>query len=86
MIGDEMVVIRKLTVGHTLKDGGMHFVSGQPVLRNTAKIHLIRVTPEEQSVEVWIINHNGDILLWKVLNKHMPMALECDINFKDEEL
>ena len=72
--------IRKISVGPDYKGGAMHYIVGQSVLGDTNEIHLIRLDPEKQSIKIYIINKNNEVLLWKEFNSTIPISIEYNIN------
>tara|TARA_R100001015_G_C4503101_1_gene77024 strand:- start:264 stop:488 length:225 start_codon:yes stop_codon:yes gene_type:complete len=72
--------IRKISIGSNYKSDAMHYLVGQEVLGGKYFIHLIQYVEKSDSIKIWIQN-NGEILLWKEFNSHMPVSIEYNINF-----
>ena len=73
--------IRKISIGPDYKGGAMHYLVGQKVLGDTSEIHLIRINLEKESVQIFIINLNKEVILWKEFNSTIPISIEYNINF-----
>ena len=71
--------IRKITIGIDYKNS-MHYVVGQDVLGGYYVIHAI-ISNEEMSYEVYIENKEKEIVLWKEINKNLPIVIEFNINY-----
>ena len=72
------MIIRLVTIGANYKDA-MNYLRGQEVMRGSAIIDTIRMTPIG-SVEVWVLK-SGEIFLWKTFTSTMPISLEFDLDF-----
>jgi hypothetical protein len=72
--------IRKISVGPDYKGGAMHYIVGQSILGDTNEIHLIKLDPEKQSIKIYIINSNSEVLLWKEFSSTVPISIEYNIN------
>jgi hypothetical protein len=72
--------IRKISIGPDYKGGAMHYIVGQKVLGDTNEIDLIRVNPEKQSIQIFIINEKKEIVLWKEFTSTIPISIEYNIN------
>lgn len=72
--------IRKISIGPDYKGGAMHYIVGQKVLGDTNEIDLIRVNPEKQSVQIFIINEKKEVVLWKEFTSTIPISIEYNIN------
>jgi hypothetical protein len=72
--------IRKISVGPDYKGGAMHYIVGQSVLGDTNEIHLIKLDPDKQSIKIYIINTNSEVLLWKEFSSTVPISIEYNIN------
>ena len=72
--------IRKISVGPDYKNGAMHYLVGQRVLGDTNEIYLIRLNPEKQSFQVYIINEKEEVILWKEFTSTVPISIEYNIN------
>jgi hypothetical protein len=72
--------IRKISVGPDYKGGAMHYIVGQSILGDTNEIHLIKLDPEKQSIKIYIINKNNEVLLWKEFSSTVPISIEYNIN------
>ena len=73
--------IRKIAVGPDYKNGAMHYVVGQEILKGTYKIHNIRYDDSNDSFKIWIEStYNQEIVLWKQFI-NMPVSIEYNINF-----
>ena len=73
--------IRKVSVGPDYKSGAMHYIVGQEVLNGNYIIHLIKHDNESNSIKLWIINKDEEIVLWKEFSPTMPISMEYNINF-----
>lgn len=72
--------IRKISIGPDYKGGAMHYIVGQKVLGDTNEIHLIRVNPNKQSIQIFIINEKEEVVLWKEFTSTIPISIEYNIN------
>jgi hypothetical protein len=73
--------IRKIAVGPDYKNGAMHYVVGQEVLKGTYVIHLIKYVHSEDSFKIWIEStHKKEVMIWKQFVS-MPVSIEYNINF-----
>jgi hypothetical protein len=72
--------IRKISVGPDYKGGAMHYIVGQSILGDTNEIHLIKLDPDKQSIKIYIINSNSEVLLWKEFSSTVPISIEYNIN------
>ena len=72
--------IRKISIGSNYKSDAMHYIVGQEVLGGKYVIHLIQYVQRSDSIKIWI-EREGEILLWKEFNSHMPVSIEYNINF-----
>ncbi len=72
--------IRKISIGPDYKGGAMHYIVGQKVLGDTNEIELIRVNPEKQSIQIFIINEKKEVVLWKEFTSTIPISIEYNIN------
>ena len=72
--------IRKISIGPDYKGGAMHFIVGQKVLGDTNEIDLIRVNPDKQSIQIFIINEKKEVVLWKEFTSTIPISIEYNIN------
>jgi hypothetical protein len=70
--------IRKITIGIDYKNS-MHYVVGQEVLGSSYKIHAI--TFDDYGYFVWIENNDNEIVVWKNINKNLPIVVEFNINY-----
>jgi hypothetical protein len=58
----------------------MHYIVGQKVLGDTNEIDLIRVNPDKQSIQIFIINEKKEVVLWKEFTSTIPISIEYNIN------
>jgi hypothetical protein len=72
--------IRKISIGPDYKGGAMHYIVGQKVLGDTNEIELIRVNPDKQSIQIFIINEKKEVVLWKEFTSTIPISIEYNIN------
>lgn len=73
--------IRKIAIGPDYKQGAMHYVVGQEVLKGAYIIHLIRYAVADDSFKIWIESkENKEVVLWKRF-VNMPVSVEYNINF-----
>ena len=72
--------IRKISIGPDYKGGAMHYLVGQKVLGDTNEIHLIRLNPEKESIQIFIINEKAEVVLWKEFTSTIPISIEYNIN------
>ena len=72
--------IRKVSIGPDYKGGAMHYLVGQKVFGDTNEIHLIRLNPTKESIQIYIINEKSEIVLWKEFNSTIPISIEYNIN------
>jgi len=72
--------IRKISIGPDYKGGAMHYIVGQSILGDSNEIHLIKLDPVRQSIKIYIINKNSEVLLWKEFNSTIPISIEYNIN------
>ena len=72
--------IRKISIGPDYKGGAMHYIVGQKVLGDTNEIELIRVNPNKQSIQIFIINEKKEVVLWKEFTSTIPISIEYNIN------
>jgi hypothetical protein len=72
--------IRKISVGPDYKGGAMHYIVGQSILGDTNEIHLIKLDPDKQSIKIYIINSNSEVVLWKEFSSTVPVSIEYNIN------
>ena len=70
--------IRKITIGIDYKNS-MHYVVGQEVLGGSYRIHAITV--DDFGYFVWIENNDNEIIVWKNINKNLPIVVEFNINY-----
>ncbi len=73
--------IRKISIGTDYKSGAMHYIVGQEVLNASHSIHLIKFDSELDSIKIWIINEQEEVLLWKEFTSTMPISIEYNVNF-----
>jgi hypothetical protein len=73
--------VRKVSIGPDYKGGAMHYIVGQKVLNETNEIHLIKIDSDKQSIKIYIINDNQEVMLWKEFTSTMPIAIEYNINY-----
>ena len=73
--------IRKIAIGPDYKSGAMHYIVGQKILGDTNEIHLIRLNPEKESIQIFIINEKAEVVLWKEFNSSIPISIEYNINY-----
>jgi len=73
--------IRKVSVGPDYKSGAMHYIVGQEVLNGNYIIHLIKHDNDSNSVKLWIVNVDKEVVLWKEFSSTMPISMEYNINF-----
>lgn len=73
--------IRKISIGPDYKSGAMHYIMGQRVLDSSHEIHLIKLNVEKKSFEVYVMNGNNEVFLWKEFTQMMPIVVEYNINF-----
>jgi hypothetical protein len=73
--------VRKVSIGPDYKGGAMHYIVGQKVLNETNEIHLIKIDSDKQSIKIYIINENEEVMLWKEFTSTMPIAIEYNINY-----
>ena len=69
--------IRKITIGIDYKNS-MHYLVGQTVLTHYV-LHAITIN-EVGSYLVWI-EKDQEIILWKEINKNLPIVIEFNINY-----
>lgn len=72
--------IRKISIGPDYKGGAMHYIVGQNVLGDTNEIHLIKLNHEKGSIQIYIINAKGEVVLWKEFTSTIPVSIEYNIN------
>ena len=72
------MIIRKISIGTDYK-GAMHYLNGQPVMKDSATIHEILQRPH--GIEVWVVNKEGEVYLWKCFTPTIPISIEYNINF-----
>ena len=72
--------IRKISIGPDYKGGAMHYIVGQKILGDTNEIHLIRLNPEKESIQIFIINEKSEVVLWKEFTSTIPISIEYNIN------
>tara|TARA_B100001057_G_scaffold357556_1_gene359579 strand:+ start:2723 stop:2950 length:228 start_codon:yes stop_codon:yes gene_type:complete len=73
--------IRKVSVGPDYKSGAMHYIVGQEVLNGNYIIHLIKHDNDNNSIKLWIVNPDKEVVLWKEFSSTMPISMEYNINF-----
>mgnify|MGYP003112528468 FL=1 len=73
--------IRKVSVGPDYKSGAMHYIVGQEVLNGNYIIHLIKHDNDSNSIKLWIVNVDKEVVLWKEFSSTMPISMEYNINF-----
>jgi len=73
--------IRKVSVGPDYKSGAMHYIVGQEVLNGNYIIHLIKHDNDSNSIKLWIVNLDKEVVLWKEFSSTMPISMEYNINF-----
>tara|TARA_R100000655_G_scaffold66125_1_gene104536 strand:- start:746 stop:973 length:228 start_codon:yes stop_codon:yes gene_type:complete len=73
--------IRKVSVGPDYKSGAMHYIVGQEVLNGNYIIHLIKHDNDSNSIKLWIVNVDKEVVLWKEFSSTMPLSMEYNINF-----
>jgi hypothetical protein len=73
--------IRKISIGPDYKNGAMHYIMGQKVLDGSHELHLIKINVEKKSFEVYVMNGNNEVFLWKEFTQMMPIVVEYNINF-----
>jgi hypothetical protein len=73
--------IRKISIGPDYKGGAMHYIAGQKVLDSSHEIHLIKLNIDKKSFEVYVMNGNNEVFLWKEFTHTMPIVVEYNINF-----
>ena len=73
--------IRKIAIGPDYKGGAMHYIVGQKVLWDSNEIHLIKFNSERESIQIYIINQKGEVVLWKEFNSTVPISIEYNINY-----
>ena len=73
--------IRKVSVGPDYKSGAMHYIVGQEVLNGNYIIHLIKHDTDSNSIKLWIVNVDKEVVLWKEFSSTMPISMEYNINF-----
>lgn len=73
--------IRKISIGPDYKSGAMHYIVGQKVLGDTNEIHLIKLDVDKNSIKIYIINLNKEVVLWKEFTSSVPISIEYNINF-----
>ena len=73
--------IRKVSVGPDYKSGAMHYIVGQEVLNGNYIIHLIKHANDSNSIKLWIVNVDKEVVLWKEFSSTMPISMEYNINF-----
>jgi hypothetical protein len=72
--------IRKISIGPDLKDA-MHYIVGQRVLGDTQEIHCILYNDITGAYQIFIINPESEIRLWKEFRNTVPISIEFNINF-----
>ena len=72
--------IRKISIGPDYKGGAMHYIVGQKILNDSNEIHLIRINPEKESIQIYIINEKSEVVLWKEFTSAIPVSIEYNIN------
>jgi hypothetical protein len=72
--------IRKISIGPDYKGGAMHYIVGQKILNDSNEIHLIRINPEKESIQIYIINEKSEVVLWKEFTSTIPISIEYNIN------
>jgi hypothetical protein len=70
--------IRKITIGVDYKNS-MHYLVNQEVLGGNYKIHAITV--DDFGYFVWIENDDKEVIVWKNINKNLPIVVEFNINY-----
>ena len=73
--------IRKISIGPDYKGGAMHYLTGQKVLDGSHELHLIKLNVDKKSFEVYVMNGNNEVFLWKEFTQMMPIVVEYNINF-----
>ena len=73
--------IRKVSVGPDYKSGAMHYIVGQEVLNGNYIIHLIKHDNDSNSIKLWIVNPDKEVVVWKEFSSTMPISMEYNINF-----
>ena len=73
--------IRKISIGPDYKSGAMHYIVGQEVLNGNYIIHLIKHDNDSNSIKLWIVNVDKEVVLWKEFSSTMPISMEYNINF-----
>jgi hypothetical protein len=73
--------IRKISIGPDYKGGAMHYIIGQKVLGDTSEIYLIKLDADKNSIKIYIINLNKEVILWKEFTSTIPISIEYNINF-----
>tara|TARA_Y100000361_G_C11133016_1_gene330164 strand:- start:1182 stop:1412 length:231 start_codon:yes stop_codon:yes gene_type:complete len=76
-----MEFIRKISVGADYKTSAMHYIVGQEILNKKYNIHLIKRCKTKNSYQVFIINTQEEVILWKEFSESMPVSIEYSINF-----
>jgi len=72
--------IRKISIGPDYKGGAMHYIVGQKILNDSNEIHLIKINPEKESIQIYIINEKSEVVLWKEFTSTIPISIEYNIN------
>lgn len=84
--------IRKVIIGKEVTLNAMNFTVGQSVINRTYNIHSI-VREVDGDINIYIMDsdsykkfkdtgkENGDILIWKEINKDIPCMLEFSQDF-----
>ena len=72
------MIIGKISVGNDYKSA-IHYLKGQPVMKDSATIHEILQRPH--GIEVWVLNQNKEVYLWKMFTPTIPISIEYNLNF-----
>lgn len=71
--------IRKISIGPDYKDGAMHYIVEQKVLKDSCTIHLIKFDEQKGSFKIYIINEKYEVMLWKEFTHTVPVSIEYNI-------
>ena len=74
-----MNIIRKIVIGKDYTDNAMSYAVGQKVYHRQYMINSI-VQDDDYKVIIYI-EKDGEIMIWKYINEHMPYVLEYSLDF-----
>ena len=71
--------IRKIVIGKEYTVNAMNYTVGKKVVQGRYTVNSI-VQEEDKSIKIYIEDDNN-IMLWKTINKHVPVVLEYSQDF-----